>query len=171
MNERKKYNTSDDETEDESWNWYDDPEEIELDRRFNIIRFDKEFVKRPKEFERKRYLKHLQKMDADKKSLDKKSLDKKSLYKQSILELAINTKDAWFELMDDLLDQQFTVDTIVKNNRLFYIGITIFIISIIIYLYDKSIDRPIVVPDNIQTIYHIYPPPTHMQPTPYPATN
>ena len=166
MNERKKYNTSDDETEDESWNWYDDPEEIELDRRFNIIRFDKEFAKRPKESERKRYLKHLQKRDDI-----KRDEGLKSLYKQSILELAINTKDAWFELMDDLLDQQFTVDTIVKNNRLFYIGITIFIISIIIYIYDKSIDRPIVVPDNIQTIYHIYPPPTHMRPTPYPAAN
>lgn len=167
MDKSKKYDTYDrHETDDVKKTRNDSREEIDVDARFNIIQFDKEFEKRPKRYERERYLKKLQKMD-DMKKFE----DHKSLYKQSIVHLAINTKDAWFELMDDLLDQQFTIDTIVKNNRLFYIGISIFIISIILYLYDQSIERPIVVSDNIQKIYHIYPPPTHMMPAPYPADN
>lgn len=166
MDDFKEYDTSDRDTDDASKKWYDSQDEIELDTRFNIIQFDKEFKKRPRESERIRYLNDLQKRNAM-----KKFENRKSLFEQSTVQLAINTKDAWFELMDDLLDQQFTLDTIVKNNRLFYIGLTIFVISIILYLYDKSIDRPIVVQDNIQKIYHIYPPPTHIQPDQYPANN
>jgi len=41
--------------------------------------------------------------------------------------------------LDDLLDQKFEIETFTKENRLFYIGITILFFTIILYLYTMII--------------------------------
>lgn len=74
-----------------------------------------------------------------------------SLYNLNIFDIMINTKNAWFGFLDDLLDQRFTLETITKNNRLFYIGLTIMIIACVLYLYVimTTEDEPPIVLMNI----------------------
>ncbi len=55
------------------------------------------------------------------------------LYELSLLDISINTKNAWFNLLDDLLDQRFELETFTQDNRLYYVGITILFFSVIIY--------------------------------------
>ncbi len=50
-------------------------------------------------------------------------------------ELLINFKDTLFNIMDDLLQHKFTIDTFIKNNRLLYLGILLIIISFIIFIF------------------------------------
>ena len=57
------------------------------------------------------------------------------VYQSPIGEIMVNTKDAIFDIMDDLLQYKFTYDTFTKHNRLFYLGITIIFISLFIYLF------------------------------------
>lgn len=71
--------------------------------------------------------------------LNKQVIEKKP-YELSIAEIFVAIKDSWFGLLDDLLQQQFYVETFTKQNRLFYIGLTIVIIVIMFYLYDIIID-------------------------------
>lgn len=59
---------------------------------------------------------------------------KKSIGELSVVEILVNMKDAWFETMDDLLSGKFNYDTFTKNNRLFYYGLTIIIVVIVIYI-------------------------------------
>jgi len=108
-----------------------------------------------------------------------------SLYNLSLYELIVNTKDAWFGLLDDLLDQRLELITFTKDNRLFYIGLTILIFSVILYLFmiimhddnneltsdnnDKSNTK-----SNTKTIYHIHEykyPQTPQNPQTLPFTN
>lgn len=72
---------------------------------------------------------------------------KKKLYQMTIFEIIVGIKNAWFDLLDDILEQRWGLELLTKNDRLFYIGITIFIISIIMYLYtiiidDNNVDQP-----------------------------
>lgn len=89
-----------------------------------------------------------------------------SLYDLSLFQIIINTKNAWFNLLDDLLDQNFELETFTKENRLFYIGLTLLLFTIILYLYEiimtdasssiqTSIQNPIQSSEP-KIIYHIY---------------
>lgn len=78
--------------------------------------------------------------------------EQKSLTELSVTEILINTKDSWFGLIDDLLKGEFNITSFTVNNRLFYIGITIIIIVMIIYLYTLLEDDS----ENVKYIY-IYP--------------
>lgn len=59
----------------------------------------------------------------------------KSLYQSNISDIIIGIKNTWFYILDDLLQQKFTIYTFTKNNRLFFVGITLILIAIIMYLY------------------------------------
>lgn len=63
----------------------------------------------------------------------------KSLWDLSVIEILINTKDAWFETFDDLLDGRFSYDVFIKNNRLFYYGLTLILISMFVYVFSMFI--------------------------------
>jgi hypothetical protein len=67
----------------------------------------------------------------------------KPLYKLSIGEILVNTKDTWFDILDDLLTLDpyviFTPKFVVKNHRLFYVGFTVVFICIVLYLYNLLI--------------------------------
>lgn len=95
---------------------------------------------------------------------DKSSIIKrKKIYDHTIMELMINIKDTWFEILDDILDHRFTLGTIFKNNRLFYIGITIFVFTCILYLYGilfDTFEEETEDSESIKRIYHIHQLPT-----------
>ena len=57
------------------------------------------------------------------------------LYNQPVGSILIQTKDAWLNLLDDLLQFRFTLDTFTKENRLFHIGLTIVFVAIFMYVY------------------------------------
>lgn len=61
-------------------------------------------------------------------------------YKLNLLEMTIELKNTWFGILDDLLTGNITLDIILKDNRLFYVGFTILIIAIILYIYDYAIN-------------------------------
>lgn len=105
---------------------------MNLDRGDFNIDFNKNFEKE-KELN-KRLIK--QKEQNRIKELNKKTQNKpKSIYELSILDILINVKDAWFELIDDLLQGNYKISDITKNNKLFYIGLTIIGIVLLIFFY------------------------------------
>lgn len=71
---------------------------------------------------------------------EEKKLNNKPFYKLSILEITIELKNTIFAIMDDLLGGNFSINILFKDNRMFYVGLTILIISIILYIYDYAID-------------------------------
>jgi len=60
----------------------------------------------------------------------------KSLYELSLSEIFVGIKDTIFGIMDDILNGNLT-DILVRNDRLFYLGILLMIFTIILYLYDS----------------------------------
>jgi len=80
----------------------------------------------------------------------------KSITNMTIAELLINIKDAWFDMIDDLLQNQFNLEIFTKNNRLFYIGLTLVVIIILIYIYDTITDDQDVENKKIVEVRHIY---------------
>jgi len=69
-----------------------------------------------------------------------KKINNKPFYQLSILEITIELKNTIFGIMDDLLLGNFNMNILFKDNRMFYVGLTILIISIILYIYDYAID-------------------------------
>jgi Tfp pilus assembly protein PilN len=70
----------------------------------------------------KKIIKQHQKLK-DLEKLNKLSQQKQhiSLYDQNIYQILVNTKDVWFNLLDELLERQYHPSTF--YNRLFYICI------------------------------------------------
>lgn len=94
--------------------------------------------------------------EKDKLSKFQTATAKKSLSELSIFEILIGIKDTWFDLIDDLLQKQFNATTFTKNNRLFYIGVTIIVIIIILYLYDMMSETEEPENKRIVEVRHIY---------------
>lgn len=128
----------------------DSTKKIDLGK-FNII-----FERNKEVAKESQRLKDLEKLNA--LSQEKQIV---SLYDLSLFDIIINTKNAWFNLLDDLLDQKFELQTFTKDNRLFYIGLTLIVFATIIYIYtlfvtednngsQKSSNG------NVKKIYHIY---------------
>jgi hypothetical protein len=96
-------------------------------------------------------------------SLEKPEI-KKKIYELSVGEILIGIKDTWFDILDDLLQYKFSLDIFIKGNRLFFIGLTIAIIVLIIYLYelltnndDENKDENKDDTNNkVKEIHHIY---------------
>lgn len=104
--------------------------------------------------------------DLESARLSKLNLQKPEVkpYELSFSQMLIGIKDTWFGLTDDLLQKQYYIETFTKQNRLFFIGLTIILIIIIIYLYDiifASYDENYITQTNIAEkkiveIHHIY---------------
>jgi len=56
-------------------------------------------------------------------------------YDLSVGQIMINMKDATFNVMDDIINFKFTSEVLLKQNRLFYIGLLLIIIALILYAY------------------------------------
>ena len=57
------------------------------------------------------------------------------IYEQSIPKILLDTKDTIFYTLDDLLQGNFMIDTFTKDNRLFFIGLTLMFIALFMYIY------------------------------------
>jgi len=97
---------------------------------FDIDKFNLEFeqyrIKRKKEMERERATK-LAELNRPKPKLP--------IYKDSLGKIFIDTKDALFNMLDDLLQRNFSLNVFTKDNRLFYVGLTMIFIAVFMYLY------------------------------------
>tara|TARA_B110000908_G_C10164162_1_gene407511 strand:- start:105 stop:623 length:519 start_codon:yes stop_codon:yes gene_type:complete len=109
--------------------------ETELKKDFDLGKFNIVYDNNKKIVKEHQRLKDLEKLNE--LSQKKKHI---SLYDQNIYQILVNTKDTWFNLLDDLLDRQYQPSTFYKDNRLFYIGITIMFFSIVLYLYAVIVD-------------------------------
>jgi len=80
------------------------------------------------------------------------------IYSKNIASIIIDTKDALFDLLDDLLQHKFTIDTFTKNNRMFYIGLILILIALFIYIYNIIIGDHLPYKDanNSININHIH---------------
>jgi hypothetical protein len=68
--------------------------------------------------------------------LNKQSNTKKEvpLSKVTIGELLVNTKDAWLDIITELYSFNFQLDIFTRNNRMFYIGVSVIIMVVLVYI-------------------------------------
>ena len=77
-----------------------------------------------------------------------------SVYEQSIPKILSDTKDTLFNTLDDLLQGAFTMDTFTKDNRLFFIGLTLIFVALFVYIYNILVgDHEEIFHNGEQTIY------------------
>jgi len=129
------------------------------DNKFNAQAFNKGFE------EQKAQNKELtnQRIESKMDELNQPSKQKK-LYELSMSEIIIKIKDSWFDLLDDIINNTFGIDSLTKDYRLFYLGITVFFFGCIFYIYNMLLS------DNttnnktynnesehsVKKVYHIY---------------
>ncbi|VBB17968.1 hypothetical protein YASMINEVIRUS_431 [Yasminevirus sp. GU-2018] len=123
-------------------------------RVFDLGKFNKVFERNKEVVKESQRINDLNKLNAL-----SETQERTSLYNLSIFQIIVNTKDAWFNLLDDLLDQRFELSTFTKDDRMFYIGVTIVTIAVVLYLYgmmtstEDTTEKPV---ESVQKIYHIY---------------
>lgn len=82
---------------------------------------------------------------------------KKQIYEYSVAEIIIGIKDAWFDILDDLLQHRLSAETFLRDNRMFFVGLTVVIIVIILYLYDIITEEEEIKPiPQIKEIHYIH---------------
>jgi hypothetical protein len=122
------------------------------DDKFDVNEFNKVF----EETKEKRKQK-IKQMEEDRIYELNKAQTTKQIYQLSLSEILIGIKDTWFELIDDILQKNVSFTTFTKNNRLFFIGLTIIIIILFVYLIDSLVgsDKESDNKNKIE-IHHIY---------------
>jgi len=101
------------------------------DQRFDVDKFNRDF----EQYVRKRKDEQKRKLD-DKLAQLNEPEPETLIYNKSIGNIFIDAKDSMFKFLDDLLQRKFTLDTFTKDNRLFYIGLVIVVIAVVIFLYN-----------------------------------
>jgi hypothetical protein len=121
-------------------------------KKFDIHEFNKNFDKYKEGLKQDQSLKEADRLA----ELNKAPLPKK-FYEFNMIELLIGIKDTWFEILDDMLSLRFRSDILTKNNRAFFIGLTILIICLIVYIFNIfSNDDEIKEQKNITEIHNFY---------------
>jgi hypothetical protein len=124
-------NTNSNESTKLSEIWNENPNEfIKNGKKFDIDKFNKEFDENIKLTKRNNLINDINKLNKL-----SENVEKTELYDLTATDLIINAKNALFGFLDDLLDGQFVLSTLTKDNRLFYIGITIIFICLIMYVF------------------------------------
>jgi hypothetical protein len=98
--------------------------------RFEVDRWNRDFEQYKERREKVKERKMKEKLD----DLNK-PIEKVPVYNLPLGKILINTKDAIFDILDDTLQFKFEKDTLLKENRLFYIGLSLMIIACVTYLY------------------------------------
>lgn len=101
-------------------------------KNFDAQKFNKEFVFKKEEAKIQNRIKDQKKLDY---LNDRANSTRPPLYKLNLSELLIGIKDTWFGILDDLLAWNINSKILTKRNRLFFIGLTLIIFSVILYLY------------------------------------
>jgi hypothetical protein len=109
-----------------------------ISKNFDLKKFNNEFVFKKEQSQIQNRIKSKEKID---RLTQMANIQKKSLYNFSIAEITIGIKDTWFGILDDILSQKFEIKTLTKNDRLFFIGLTIIFISAILYIYNFFLDE------------------------------
>lgn len=126
-------------------------------KKFDIHEFNKNFDKYRDSLKQEQSLKEAQRLA----ELNKAPPPKK-FYEFNTIELLIGIKDTWFDILDDILSLRFNIDILTKNNRAFFIGLTILIICLGLYIFNMFYDDDeLLEHKNITEIHHIY----HDKPT------
>jgi hypothetical protein len=58
----------------------------------------------------------------------------KSILQNNMNDMLLGIKDSWINLLDDFYGLRFSISMFTKENRLFYIGLTVFVFTLILYL-------------------------------------
>ena len=110
--------------------------DINNSKMFDLSKFNDIFTKNKEKSKESQKLNDLNKLN----NLSEET-KKVSLYDLPISEIVINIKNTWFNILDDILNQDYDIDIFIKENRLFYIGITILFFAVIIYLCSSLLDN------------------------------
>jgi len=60
----------------------------------------------------------------------------KPIYEYSIGESLIGIKDTWYQILDDILQQQYSKEIIINKNRPYFIGLTLVLFSIFFIIFN-----------------------------------
>nr|QBK88482.1 MAG: hypothetical protein LCMiAC01_01590 [Mimivirus LCMiAC01] len=77
------------------------------------------------------------------------------IHKEPLGQILIKTKDAIFNTLDDLLQHKFTISTLTKNNRLFYLGILFIAVALLLYLFHMFTHKEISHRENNKSVIQI----------------
>lgn len=100
-------------------------------KKFNVVKFNTEFEK---EKEENKILQNIK--EEERLRILNAQPEEKKIWENNLYDILVGIKNTWFNIIDDLLQQNFVLDTFTKQNRLFYMGLTFMIIGIIIYCYN-----------------------------------
>ncbi len=78
------------------------------------------------------------------------------IYSQNLWSILVNLKNAWFDILDDLLNGKFSWNIFTKDSRLFYVGLTFCIIAIILFLLEYITNEEKESKGNVMEVRHIY---------------
>lgn len=96
------------------------------------------------------------------KTKKKKIKEHKPFYKLNLLEIVLGIKNTVFDIINELINSNYSTDVFIKGNRLFFIGIIILLFIILLYVYDyffssnKSQISHLLKNDSVVEIHHIY---------------
>ena len=80
----------------------------------------------------------------------------KNITDMSVYEILIGIKDTIFGIGDDIMRGDISIKIITKNNRLFFIGLTMIVFAMLLYLYEIIMDDDIEVNKKIVEVRHVY---------------
>ena len=104
---------------------------VSRDNKIDLQKFNSAFDKekqRVKEEAKQKQQKRLDELN--------KPPPQKMIHEYSVGEIIIGVKDTWFDILDDILQYGITKDLLNKKNRLFFVGVTIVLIILILYLHE-----------------------------------
>lgn len=121
-------------------------------KNFNLKQFNLDFEEDLKKRNAERYKRE----DTTLKQLNT-TIEQSHIINMSVGEILVGIKDTWFGIMDDILMLKFNIRTFTKDDRLFFIGLTIVIIVILTYIihYLSNIGDEYNKKEKIVKIYHI----------------
>lgn len=99
-------------------------DDFDIDR-FNL--FYEQYREKRKKIMRRKMEEKLERLNAPKKIVP--------IYQKSVGNILIATKDALFEMLDDMLQGDFSKNVFMKDDRLFHLGLFFVIIVLFMYLY------------------------------------
>ena len=118
----------------------------EKSKKFSNKEFEDTSSEKSKKFSNKEFEDTVLQKNIEMKQIMQDRLDKLNQqkiehepYNKTVGETIINTKDALYGILDDLLQYKFTLNTFTKENRLYYIGIVLLFIVISMYIYDMFV--------------------------------
>lgn len=79
----------------------------------------------------------IKKIEEERLSKMEENKVEKEIYQLNIYEILVGIKDTWFNIMDDIIGGRINIEMITKEDRMFYIGITLIMIVIMIYIYEE----------------------------------